>query len=237
MRIDSVDEIGLINVSKGDLQFNVSLDNVRKNYERDKNIVHVSDLVQTLLLSDDEIPSTWQSAKLSVYIQLDAYNHNEEAFVFTNVSEEFGKGYVYGTDKLICITNNDLQKWGITKAELDLQARLNADRLLAQTEITVSIVQNCKLGVINSNTALKGALLFAPSMKEKIREHFGYPFYAVIPVRDFCYIFSENDFDFFASRIGPVVVREFIQSGYPITTEILKFDDNGVKAVGKYPVN
>ena len=73
-------------------------------------------------------------------------------------------------------------------------------------------------------------------MKNKIESDFGFPFYAVIPVRDFCYIFSENDFAFFSERIGKVVVDEYKQSGYPITTEILKFTDEGVETVGQYPV-
>jgi hypothetical protein len=54
--------------------------------------------------------------------------------------------------------------------------------------------------------------LFAPAMKEKINKNFSFPFYAIIPVRDFCYIFSEKDFDFFSERIGKVVVDEFKQS-------------------------
>ena len=72
-------------------------------------------------------------------------------------------------------------------------------------------------------------------MKEKVKKEFGFPFYAVIPVRDFCYIFSENDFDFFSDRISQIVVDEYKKSGYPITTEILKFTDKGVEAVGQYP--
>jgi len=32
------------------------------------------------------------------------------------------------------------------------------------------------------------------------------------------------------------VVKEYKESGYPITTEILKFTDQGVEAVGKYPM-
>ncbi|HID66410.1 MAG TPA: hypothetical protein EYP32_06335 [Aquificaceae bacterium] len=73
-------------------------------------------------------------------------------------------------------------------------------------------------------------------MAEKVKTDFSYPFFAVIPVRDFCYIFSENDFQFFASKIGKVVVDEYKKSGYQITTEILKFTEKGIEAVGKYPV-
>ena len=130
-----------------------------------------------------------------------------------------------------------MKKWNITETELDNQANNNDDKLLKITPITFDTIENRKLGLIEvEHTTLKGALLFAPTMKEKIKSDFGFPFYAVIPVRDFCYIFSEKDFEFFSGRIGQVVVDEYKQSGYPITTEILKFTDKGVEAVGKYPV-
>ena len=41
---------------------------------------------------------------------------------------------------------------------------------------------------------------------------------------------------FFSDKIGQVVVDEYKKSGYPITTEILKFTDKGVEAVGQYSV-
>jgi hypothetical protein len=42
-----------------------------------------------------------------------------------------------------------------------------------------------------------------------------------------------NSEDFQAVK---VVVDEFKQSGYSITTEILKFTDSGVETTGQYPV-
>jgi hypothetical protein len=109
--------------------------------------------------------------------------------------------------------------------------------LLEQTDILFDDIEGRKLGQINvALTSLKGSLLFASGMKNKIERALGFPFYAVLPVRDFCYLFSENDLDFFTGRIGNIVVEEYKQSGYPITTEILKFSDKGVEGVGKYPV-
>lgn len=90
---------------------------------------------------------------------------------------------------------------------------------------------------MTTHETLKGALLFAPKIKEKVKQDFGFPFYAVIPVRDFCYIFSEKDFDFFSKRIGSIVIEEYKNSGYPVTTELLKFTENGVETIGKYPIN
>lgn len=238
MKIDSVDESGLIYISQDELTLRVSLDNVRRDYERDKDESHISNFVQTLISYHVELPSKWTEAKDDIFISLFPNDFEFNDFIRHKVTDVFSKVYVHsGQDKFSWITTDDLKKWNITETELDRQANINADNLLAKTKIGIDTIENHKLGLIEAEPpTLKGALLFAPAMKEKINEDFGFPFYAVIPVRDFCYIFSEKDFDFFSERIGKVVVDEFTQSGYPITTEILKFTDGGVEAVGQYPV-
>jgi len=238
MKIDSVDETGLIYISQGELTLKISLDNARRNYERDKDESHISDLVQTLVSYSIELPSNWTEAKDEIFISLFPNDNDFKDFLHVKITDEFSKVYVYsGQDKLTWIAKDDLNKWNISQAELDGQANINADKLLETTPITFDTIENRKLGLIEvEHTTLKGALLFAPTMKEKVKADFGFPFYAVIPVRDFCYIFSENDFNFFSGRIGKIVVDEYKQSGYPITTEILKFTDNGVESVGQYPL-
>lgn len=239
MKIDSVDETGLIYISKGELTLKISLDNVRRNYERDKEESHISDLVQIVVSYTIELPENWADAKDDIYISLFPNDHDFQEFLHSKITDEFSKVYVHsGQDKLTWITKEDLKKWNITETQLDTQASNNADKLLKTTSITFDTIENRKLGLIEvEQTTLKGALLFAPTMKAKIKKDFGFPFYAVIPVRDFCFIFSERDFEFFSGRIGKVVVDEYKQSGYPITTEILKFTDKGVEVVGKYPVD
>ncbi|WP_316845806.1 hypothetical protein [Pedobacter psychrodurus] len=238
MKIDSVDATGLIYISQGELELKVSLDNVRRNYERDKDESYISDLVQTLLSYSIELPSKWEDAKDGIFISLFPNDHDFQDFLQFKITDEFCKVYVFSVEnKLIWITKDDLKKWNITETELDKQANVNADKLLEKTPITFDTIENRKLGLIElEHTTLKAALLFAPAMKEKVKADFGFPFYAVIPVRDFCYIFSETDFEFFSGRIGKVVVDEYKQSGYPITTEVLKFTDEGVEAIGRYPV-
>lgn len=239
MKIDSVDDTELIYISKGELNLKVSLENVRRNYERDKDSTHISDLVELLVSYDFELPKKWADAKNDIYISLFPNDFAFNDFLHKKVTDEFSKVYIHtGNDKLTWISADDLKKWNITETELDKQANINADGLLAKTPITFDTIENHKLGLIEvEHVSLKGALLFAPTMKEKIEKDLGFPFYAVIPVRDFCYIFSEKDFDFFSGRIGRVVVDEYKKSGYPITTEILKFTDKGVEAVGKYPID
>lgn len=238
MKIDSVDETGLIYISQGELTLKISLDNLRRDYERDNDKSHISDFVQTLVSYSIEIPSNWSDAKDDIFISLFPNDYDFNDFIRHEITDVFSKVYVHsGQGKFSWITTEDMKKWNITETELDRQANINADNLLAKTKIGIDTIESHKLGLIEAeHPTLKGALLFAPTMKEKINKEFGFPFYAVIPVRDFCYIFSEKDFDFFSERIGKVVVDEFKQSGYPITTEILKFTDQGVEAVGQYPV-
>ena len=239
MKIDAVDETGLISITKGAIKLKISLDNVRRNYERDNDEIHISDLVQTLISHAFELPTDWTTVKDDIYISLLPNDYDFDNTPFKSISDEFSKVYIYvGQGDFTWVSKNDLATWNVTEADLNDQANNNANNLLKQTEIAFETIEDRKLGRIeNGNPALKGALLFATDMNEKVERDFGFPFYTVIPARDFCYIFSEEDFDFFAQRIGKVVVNEYNQSGYPITTEILKFTSEGPEAVGKYPSN
>jgi hypothetical protein len=239
MKIDTVDETGFIYITQDDLTLKISLENLRRDYERDKDKSHISDFVQTLLLHSIGLPQNWADARDDVFISLFPNDFDFQDFIHAKITDEFSKVYIHnGQNQLTWLSNGDLEKWNITTSDLDIQANKNADKLLQTTPIAFDTIENRKLGLIEvEQTSLKGALLFAPSMKEKIKTDFGFPFYAAIPVRDFCYIFSEKDLDFFLNRLGGVVVEEYKQSGYPVTTEILKFTDRGVEAVGKYPVD
>lgn len=57
----------------------------------------------------------------------------------------------------------------------------------------------------------------------------------VIPARDFIFFLPEGDNELLG-RVGTVVVREYTQSGYPITTEVLRLSDDGIEAIGTYQV-
>ena len=165
MKIDSVDEMGLIYVSQGELTLMISLDNLRRDYKRDNDKSHISDFVQTLTSYSVEIPSNWADAKGDIYISLFPNNYEFNDFIHHEITGEFSKVYVHsGSDKFSWITTDDLKKWNITEAELDKQANINADILLAQTKIAVDTIESRKLGLIEAeHESLKGALLFAPA--------------------------------------------------------------------------
>lgn len=81
---------------------------------------------------------------------------------------------------------------------------------------------------------LKAALAFSKNLKQKIASVLGFPVYCVLPVRDFCYMFGEQDKDELMNALGEIVLKEYQNSGYEITTEIIKISDKSVEAVGKY---
>jgi len=232
MKIEFVDETGLIHVKQGEGTLKISLDNVRKDYERNKDKTIISHFVQTILFPI-EPPKKWSDAKDDIYISLFTNDFEFEDVIHKKITEELSKIYIYvERGQRMWISKDDITKWGISEFELDTQANKNADKLLNQIQIQYDNIDNRKLGIIE--TERTSALLFAPAMKEKVKIDIGFPFFAVIPVIDLCYIFSEQDFDFFAEIIGKVVVDEYSKSGYPITTEILKFTDNEVEVVGKF---
>jgi hypothetical protein len=70
-------------------------------------------------------------------------------------------------------------------------------------------------------------------LKQKVQRAIGWPIYAVVPCRDFAYIFATQD-EGLIPRLGNVVVNECERSGYPITTEVLRISDTGTTAVGSF---
>ncbi|AWK05962.1 hypothetical protein HYN56_17715 [Flavobacterium crocinum] len=233
--IDSIDEEGLIHINAEESDLKVSLENVRRNYERDSDDSHITDLVDVVIshLSKKE---DWGNINDKVIIQFFPNDFEFDNIVHEKVTNEFSKVFALNLNNgFSFITTDDLSDWKINFEELKKQADVNLEILLDKAKIEFEDIDNHKLGMINiEEIALKSSCLFSLKIKDLVQNTIGFPFYAVIPVRDFCYIFAEEDFEYFSQRLGSVVLDEYNGSGYPITTEILKFSEMGVKAIGKY---
>lgn len=235
LTIDSIDKDGFILINVAESELKVSLDNVRRNYERDSDDRHIIDLVNVIASHSLE-KEDWEIIKDKIYVQFFPNDFEFENLVSEKVTDEFSKVFMVNTNNNFAfISHDDLVDWNLDLEELKNQVNLNLDTLLDKVQIEVEDVDNHKLGMIDIEEVwLKSACLFSSKIKDLVKNNIGFPFYAVIPVRDFCYIFGEQDFEYFSERLGPVVVEEYEKSGYPITTEILKFSESGVKAMGKY---
>lgn len=235
LAIDSIDKDGFILIDVEGSELKVSLDNVRRNYERDSDDRHIVDLVNVIVSHSLE-KEDWEIIKDKVYIQFFPNDFEFENLVYEKVTDEFSKVFMVSTNNNFSfISHDDLIDWNLDLEELKNQVNLNLDTLLDKVQIEVEDLDDHKLGMIDIEEVwLKSACLFSSKIKDLAKNNIGFPFYAVIPVRDFCYVFGEQDFEYFSERLGPIVVEEYESSGYPITTEILKFTENGVKAMGKY---
>jgi len=235
LTIDSIDKDGFILVNIEESELKVSLDNVRRNYERDNDESYITDLVNTIV-SHSVKKEDWENIKDKIYVQFFPNDFEFENLVYEKVTNEFSKVFMVNTNNNFSfISDDDLIDWNLDLEELKKQVDLNLDAFSDKVKIEIEDVENHKLGMIDIEEVwLKSACLFSSKIKDLVQNNIGFPFYAVIPVRDFCYIFGEQDFEYFSERLGSVVVDEYEKSGYPITTEILKFSENGVQAMGKY---
>jgi hypothetical protein len=91
LTIKSVDEEGYyyIEIEEGILK--ISLENVRRNYERDKDERHITDLVDTIRLSNLKIPEKWEAAKANIYVSFYPSNFDFDKAINEPVTEEFHK--------------------------------------------------------------------------------------------------------------------------------------------------
>lgn len=235
LKIDSVDNEGLYLIDLGSMEIKVSLENLRRNYARDKDTALITDFVTSIKATADNLPD-WNTAKDSIYYSFFPSDFDFDKVVNEPVTKDFHKVYIYSTHvNNTWLTKDDISKWKIADEEFKKQVAQNVNKLLESTKIELDTIEGKKLGYFSlEDETLKGSLLLSSNLKSKVKKDFGWPIYAVIPVRDFSYIFSEKDSKFFIDRLGSTVVKEFKESSYPISTEILKITDNGIEAIGKF---
>lgn len=224
-------------ISQGDFDLKISLENLQRNFERDKDEVYIEEFVSSILEGFEPLPE-WIVAKKNVFPSLFPSSYEYDDFINYPITEKFNTVFIYSDDfKNTWLTYEQLTKWNISEKEFIETVYKNIQLELLNTSFQIDLIENIKLGFFETeHTTLKSSLLLSKNLKEKVINELGWPICAVLPVRDFCYLFSEKDFDFFSDRLGAIVVEEYKNSGYPITTEIIKISDDGIKAIGEYPV-
>jgi hypothetical protein len=233
--ISSITDDERVCVVKGDFELTVSLDNLRKEFaqENDENVI--SEFAEAIASAGEEIP-TWEVAKDKVFPSFFPSDYDYGEFVNFPITEMFNTVFVY-EEKLSkkWIDEAQVERWSIDNETLVRHANVNLDKEVEKASLEVELIEGKRLGLLETTEETKkSAFLLSKKLKEIVIKELGWPIYAVIPVRDFVYLFSEEDSEFFIERVGGVVLQEYNESGYPITTEILKCTDDGIVAIGKY---
>ncbi|KAB1158823.1 hypothetical protein F7018_06875 [Tenacibaculum aiptasiae] len=237
LKIDSIDETELISIQKGEVTLKISLDNIRKDYSIDKDKTIIADFAKTIAEFNTEESYSWNDIKDNIFVSLYPTDYEINGFVFENITDQLNKIYVIQeSNKFSWISEDDIQKWNVSKNDLEIQALKNGNLIANNSKLEIELIEGRKLGYIETEDSnLKASILLSESFQSIIKSELGFPFNFVIPNRDFCYIFSKSDFEFFSKRIGKTIIEEHKNSSYPFSTEILEISQSGIEIKGSFP--
>ncbi len=219
----------------------VNLDNIRRNYERDQDpeaIVRFAERVSNVSCSEEP---AWEDICGQVRYSLEPANYETgfDGVLLDAVNDELNKVFVYTLNDgahIAWITESSLESWNRTRADVADQAERNMTALIDQTQLEVGEADGFRLGMLSlEETSFKAALILSPAFRQLVEPALGWPVFVVAPCRDFAYVIPHDQRELLG-RLAPVVVREFRNSGYPITKHVLELSNSGIKAIGTFAV-
>lgn len=140
-----------------------------------------------------------------------------------------------GSGSVRFLSTRDLDTWGVSEQEVWDAARSVFDVIVSKTVVEILRRGDLLLGAVHAQEPYKASMILSARLKHQIPAELGWPVLAVAPARDFVYLLRKGD-ERSLGRVGAVVVREFAQSGYPVSTEVWELSDDGAVAVGEFPV-
>jgi hypothetical protein len=213
----------------------VSLDNLTREYERDPDDAHVSRFVD-VVLSAEFSPPSWEQARTSILFCLEPSDYAEPPPFRTPLSKRVDRVLVYidaSRGAIDWITPKMLEEWRVGRDEAEAIALSNLAAALASASIQHHDIEGVRLGYAATAIPFKSALTLAPNLREIVSPILGWPLHAVVPDRDFLYLWDARHTTFM-NRVGSVVVKEFDAAPYPLTTEVFEIGDDGIAAIGAF---
>lgn len=231
----SVDaESGRHAIEIGGGQMLVSLDNLQRDVAGDGDMARVSRFVDAIVESAGVTDSELSADQL--YWCLEPSDYEERADFRVAISNRVDRALVClsGDGGLITwVTPDMLESLGLGEEEAGKRAFVNLRRALSEASVTVEDVDGVALGIIGTSLPIKASLILAPNLREVVEPVLGWPLLAVCPDRDFLYLWAARHTDF-VHRVGGVVVNEYSQASYPISTEVFEIGDDEIRAIGAF---
>lgn len=226
---------GLYWLDVSDERLRVSLENIERDYSRDRE----ENAVRTFAaraLALPPLPRTWREAKDGLRISAEPAEIIPDTLLRIPVSEWFCGVVVHvepGERTLRPLGKSEVATWRATEEEAWGAARENMNLLLDATPLAMDGNEEHPIVIFDTPSVLKASLVFAPKLRVKLEPLIGWPALLVIPCRDFALAFRDGD-DWLLGRLGPTVLKEFEGSGYPLTPEVIRVSDSGVEAIGSF---
>lgn len=216
----------------------ISLDNVARQFAQSNDTACVSRFVEAALAIENR-PASWAEAQSSVLFSLEPTDYSTPPPIHMAMSRQVDRVPVFYDqmqETITWISPAMLEDWRISEADLKTRASENLAALLADTKIEYREIDGVRIAMFDTYLPFKTALTLAPNFREIISPVLQWPLYAVMPDRDFVYLWHTRHQDFIP-RIGKLVVREYRNAPYPLTTEVFEVSDKGMNAIGAFSVD
>lgn len=228
-------ESGRHAVEVGDLQMLISLDNLQRDVAQDGDTGRVTRFVDAIVASSSVSESTLSEEQ--IYWCLEPSDSAERADFRVELSGRVDRVLVHlsSDGRLVTwVTPEMLRSLGMSESDAGARAFTNLAQALSESKLETQEIDGVQLGFIGTSLPFKASLILAPNLHEVVGTALGWPLMAVVPDRDFLYLWAAHHTDF-VQRVGRVVVREYSKAPYPISTEVYQITDQTVRAIGAFP--
>lgn len=235
----TINDEGLYLVQIGDVSATINLDNVRRNYERDNDADAIERFAQQLDVDMFGDQPEWEDVTPFVRYSLEPsdYATGFDDTLHEPVTNELVKVFVFTPSdgsRISWITHDMIADWGVAREDVITLANENMDKLVRDTKLEVQDAGDVELGMLAvDDTPFKASLILSPEFRSLVSSVHGWPVFVVAPARDFVYVLAQDHRDFLG-RLGGVVLREYNESGHPITADVLEVGDDGITAIGSF---
>jgi hypothetical protein len=209
----------------------ISLENLSREFDRDRDPGRVRRFVDSILTAP-VIPS-WADARKGLTFAIEPADHDFGDTVREPVSDSVFRILVYLNEQgnqLMWVSDGLLKQWGQTRAAAEEVAANNLAELLRNAPLVLDELDGRTYGTFAIRSPFKAALPLAPNFRAVVGAKLGWPLYALIPSRDFVYVFAEKDQPLLGV-LGRAAAEEFENGAYPVSRDVFRLSDEGLAAV------
>jgi uncharacterized protein YtpQ (UPF0354 family) len=214
----------------------VALDNLTREFEQTKDSACIARFVDVIVAVDANAQDDDSISPERLYLSLCPNDMDPPPTCRLTLSKRLSSALIQdrpNRQSYTWVTPDHLQHLRITTDQAYARASSNMAALLSETPVETMHAKRVKLVMLANSTHHKASLILAPNLLELLEPHIGTSVLAVDPTRDFVYLFNAQHQDFIGN-LGEVVVREYSQSPYPLSTEVFHISDRGIKAIGAF---